>query len=179
MQHTGCKWNAFSLQLTKYRYATAISRNDKYLRFSPCRFQLQTAKVCIITALRHSIQCLDIIRRKDLFRCSVTLNLTAVHTDYLVGYLLCQIQFMQRHDHRHIPLSDHIFQNRQQFQLMSNIQERSRLIQNNNLRLLTDGSGQQNPLPLTVTDLREIAICQFFRMYQLHSFLHFLMILFA
>ena len=73
-------------------------------------------------------------------------------TDHQIRHLLGQIQLVKRHQHGHMLLSYHFLQDREQFQLVTDIQKRGRLIQHNDLRFLADGPGQKDPLPLTIAD---------------------------
>ena len=71
---------------------------------------------------------------------------------------------MERHDDRDALLLSHIPQDGQKLQLVAHIQEGSRLVENHDIRLLTDGSGQKNPLSLSVADSRKISAPDFLRM---------------
>ena len=59
---------------------------------------------------------------------------------------------------------------------MADIQERSRLVQNDDLWLLTDGPGQKDSLALAIADRRKIPVLQIPGMNQLHGCAHFFVI---
>ena len=67
-----------------------------------------------------------------------------------VGQLLCQIDFVQRENDRHLLFAHQLLEHGQQFQLVANIEEGGGLIEHNDLRLLADGTGQQHTLPLAI-----------------------------
>ena len=55
---------------------------------------------------------------------------------------------------------------------MFNIQERSRLIQDNNIWFLTDSACKKHSLALSVTDIVKVTAAKSFCMYRLHSFFY-------
>ena len=59
---------------------------------------------------------------------------------------------MKGDQHSNFPVPDQLFQNSQQLQFIPDIQIAGRLIQYNDLRLLAQGSGKQDSLPLAITD---------------------------
>ena len=71
----------------------------------------------------------------------------------------------------------HIPENGKQIQLMLDIKEGGWLIQDNNIRLLADGTSKQNTLPLSVTDIVKITASKLLGMYCTHGLFYFFLIL--
>ena len=65
---------------------------------------------------------------------------------------------MQRQHDRNVLLAHEFFQNGQQFELVADVEERGRLVEYKHARLLTDGTGEQDALALTVADAGKIAV---------------------
>ena len=84
---------------------------------------------------------------------------------------------MQRHDDGDALLLCHAAQNREQFQLVADIEERSRLVEDDDLRLLTDRTRKMHSLALAVADGVEIAAAELFGMNGAHRLLDLLLIL--
>ena len=84
---------------------------------------------------------------------------------------------MQRHDDGDALLLCHAAQNREQFQLVADIEERSRLVEDDDLRLLTDRTRKKHSLALAVADGVEIAAAELFGMNGAHRLLDLLLIL--
>ena len=64
-------------------------------------------------------------------------------------------------------------------EFMADIQKRSRLVQHDYLRFLTDCSCQKNSLALTVTDRRKVPVFKFQCVHKLHSFPDFIPVFFC
>ena len=84
---------------------------------------------------------------------------------------------MQGHDDRDLLLSRHPVQDGQQFQLVPDIQEGGRLVEDDDLRLLTDRPRQQDPLPLSVTDRVKRPLSQMLSVYLRERLVDFALIL--
>ena len=84
---------------------------------------------------------------------------------------------MQRHDDGDALLLCHAAQNREQFQLVADIEERSWLVEDDDLRLLTDRTRKKHSLALAVADGVEIAAAELFGMNGAHRLLDLLLIL--
>ena len=67
---------------------------------------------------------------------------------------------MEGHDDGDALLLGHGTQQRQQLQLVGHVQEGGGLVQHDELRLLADGPGQQNPLALAVGNGGEVPVRQ-------------------
>ena len=158
MKHTCRKRNPLSLETAVNRDSASIASDDKDLWLTFRRLHLHTAKVRIVTASGNSIQPADIIRSKNFFRCTVFLYIFAMHTNHFIRYFLRKIQLMKGHNHSKLAIQYHLFEDGKKFQFMPDIQKRSRLIQDNNLRFLADGAGKKDSLTLTVTDRSKIAV---------------------
>ena len=76
---------------------------------------------------------------------------------------------MQGQHHRCLLLPGHIPQHIQQLDFMADVQIRRRLIQDENLRLLANGPGQQNPLPLAIRQRIKGPLGQIQGVYPLHG----------
>ena len=76
-----------------------------------------------------------------------------------------------------VPFSGQLPKNFQEFHLVSDIQIRRRFIQDNNLRILADGSGKQNALLLSVTQGSEVLSGQLLPMNQGQRLFHLLPVL--
>lgn len=68
---------------------------------------------------------------------------------------------MEGDDDGHPAFPHQLLQNVQKLQLSAQVQEGGGLVQDQDFRLLTDGPGQQHPLPLAIADLIEGGVPQF------------------
>ena len=68
---------------------------------------------------------------------------------------------MEGEDDGHPAFPHQLLQNVQKLQLSAQVQEGGGLVQDQDFRLLTDGPGQQHPLPLAIADLIEGGVPQF------------------
>ena len=85
---------------------------------------------------------------KNLFS-SIRIHTAVLQTDHTIRYQPHKLQLMQRHQNRHMLLLRQQAKEIQEFQLISDIKERCRLIEDQNTWLLADRFGQKDPLPLT------------------------------
>ena len=177
MENSGHKRNPLSLQLPIYRNPASISSDHKHLRFSGRRFHFHAAEFCIIASTGDAIKLPNIIGSKDFLRCTIFLNVISMNTDHLVRNLLGKIQLMKGHDHRHLFFQYHLLQNGKKLQLMPDIQEGGRFIQDNDLRFLADGACQKDTLSLSVTDGCKIPILQIPGVNHLHGTFNFFLVL--
>ena len=76
---------------------------------------------------------------------------------------------MQRHDDRDALLLGHAPQDGEQLQLVADVQKGGGLVQDDDLRLLTDGPGQQDALALAVADGVEVPVGELQRVHRLHG----------
>ena len=117
-------------------------------------------------------------RPKNLLRRADLLHKGSIHTQDPVRYPRGKFQLVQRHNHRQFLFFLKLLQHGKKFQFILNVQIGSRLVQQKNLRLLTDRPGKQDALPLPVADFRKIAVLQLQHMHGFHCFQHRSMILF-
>ena len=122
------------------------------------------------------IELTDCLVIKDLSRFSARKNLLAPHTDDPVGNLHREVNFMKRHHDSDSLFPGHFVKNTEKFQLMSYIKIRSGFIENNDLRLLADCAGQEDPLTLTVADGVKGPVRKMLRMNGSQRLLHLLLV---
>ena len=79
---------------------------------------------------------------------------------------------MEGQQHRQIVLPHHALEHRQQLQLIADVQKAGRLVQYDDLRLLTQRPGQQNALALSVADGGEGAVGKLHAAYLRQRALH-------
>ena len=99
-------------------------------------------------------------------------DLLSLHADDPVRNLHRQIDLMERHHDGDSLLPGHFVQYIEKLQLMADIQIGCGLVKDDDLRLLTDGACQEDPLALTVTDSVKGPVCQFQRMNHMERLIH-------
>ena len=82
----------------------------------------------MVGAFCNVVKAVYILVRKNILRHPDPVNTALTDGHDPVRDLLGQIQFVERHDHRHVTFPHQFSQDRQKFQLMLHIQIRSRLI---------------------------------------------------
>ena len=92
---------------------------------------------------------------QDLPWSSAGKNTVSLDTDHPVGDLHREVDLMQGHHHSDPLIPGHAPENGEKLQLVPDVQIGGRLVEDDDLRLLTDGPGQQDPLPLAVADSLE------------------------
>ena len=160
------------MQTPEYTGSGAVSGQNKHFWFALYRRKLQITGQLIIGAGGHLIQFRNVTFRENLLRCSEAVHPVAADAGNLIGNPSCQIQFMKGHDDRQFSCPGHILYNGKKFQLIADVQKRSRFIQDDDIRLLAKCSGEHNPLFLSVTGFRKIPLRQFFNMNQPHGFVY-------
>lgn len=118
----------FSLQTPEYTGSGTVSGQNKHLWFALYRRKLQITGQFIIGAGGHLIQFRNVTFRENLLRCSEAVHPVAADTGNLIGNPSCQIQFMKGHDDRQFSCPGHILYNGKKFQLIADVQKRSRFI---------------------------------------------------
>ena len=116
-------------------------------------------------------------RPKNFLRRADLLHKGSIHTQNPVRYPRGKLQLMQRQDHCQSLFFLKLLQHGKKFQLIFYIQIGSRLIQQQDFRLLTNRPGKQDTLSLSVADPRKIPVLEFQHMHGFHCFLHGFMIL--
>ena len=76
---------------------------------------------------------------------------------------------MQRHNDRDALFLRHAAQDGEQLQLVANVQEGGRLIEDDDLRLLADGARQKDALALTIADGIEVPLGELQRVNAVHG----------
>ena len=158
-------------QLEQQGYEVTYLKPDKTghiavddLRAALRLFKLDAAEQRIVRAVFDLIEVLNPVVGKKRFRCAERRDPVAFDAHDFIGYFTGQINFVQAHDHRNPSIFRHIAENAEQFDFMADIQKRSRLVQDDDLRLLANCPCEQNPLPLSVADRGKIAVIQIGRM---------------
>ena len=119
-----------------------------------CKKQVQTA-VFGIKPAQCRVQIIELADRlviQDFRRFPARKNLLTSHADDPVRDFHREVNLMQRHHNRNALLPGHPVKNGEKFQLMTNIQIGSRLVEHDDFRFLTDGAREQDSLALAVTD---------------------------
>ena len=83
---------------------------------------------------------------------------------------------MKRHHDGDPLLPGHFVEDSQKLQLMADVEIGSRLVQDDDIRLLTDGTGQKNTLTLAVTDCIKRPVREVLRMHRRQRLVHLLLI---
>ena len=120
----------------------------------------------------HPVQLCDILAGENLLRGADAVDAVARHAHHRVGNALRQLQLVEGQQHRQIVLPHHALEHRQKLQLVANIQKAGGLVQHDDLRLLTQGPGQQDALALSVTDGGEGPVSKLHAAYLLQRALH-------
>ena len=120
----------------------------------------------------HPVQLCNICAGEDLLRGADAVDAVARHTHHRVRNALRQLQLMEGQQHRQIVLPHHALEHRQQLQLIADVQKAGRLVQYDDLRLLTQRPGQQNALALSVADGGEGAVGKLHAAYLRQRALH-------
>ena len=123
--------------------------------------------LCIAIFKQHGVlfgsqikQSADVLLSKGLLRRQHAGYPGRRNADDGIGQLLRQFQLVQRHDDSDVFFMGQRLQYGHQFCFAFCVQKRRRLIQQQNLRLLADGTGQQHTLALAVADLGKIPVSQ-------------------
>ena len=101
----------------------------------------------------HLVQLCDICAGEDLLRRADAVDPVARHAHHGIGDALCQLQLVERQQHRQIVLPHHALEHRQQLQLIADVQKAGGLVQHDDLRLLTQRPRQEDPLALPIADV--------------------------
>ena len=111
----------------------------------------------------------NIVAGENLLGGAYAVDSVAADADHRIRDPVRQVQLVQGHEHRQIFLPHHGFQDCQQLQLIADVQVAGRLVQDDDFRLLAQGTGKQNSLPLAVTDGLKGPVRQIGAVHQSHG----------
>ena len=98
------------------------------------------------------IEFCDVLARKNFLRRADFVDPVACDADDGIGNARGQIQLVERHQNGQVFLAHHALENAQKLQLIADVEIACRLVEDDQLRLLTKRAGKQDPLPLAVAD---------------------------
>ena len=138
------------MQRPVYRDSAAPAGNHKYLWRAFRLRQLHTAKKQVITAGFHAVKLFYGMVLQHLLRRPKGFNGLPLNAQKIIGNLHGKVDFVQGQNHRKLLLLGHFPQDVQQLNLIADIQIGCRFVQYDDLRLLAQSPGQENPLPLPI-----------------------------
>jgi len=109
---------------------------------------------------------------QHLRRLSAGKDPVSAHTDYAIRDLHGQVNLMQGHHNCDSLFARHPVEDGKKLQLVADIQIGGRLVENDDLRVLADGAGQQDPLALAVAHRVKGPVRQLARMHGNQGFIH-------
>ena len=159
-QDSRSKGNPLFLQFPVHRDAKACPGNHKHPGSSLGTRHLHAAKQPVVAAGFHIVERLDGMALQHLLRCTICVNGLSFDAQQIIRDFRGEVDFVQRQDHGNSLFPGHFPQNVQKLNFIADIQISRGLVQHDDLRLLTQCPGQQNPLPLPIGQGREVPLGQ-------------------
>ena len=150
-QYSCGKWNAPLLQSTVERYPEPSPAHNKASDISIRRSKLYVPKQGIEGTAADIVKLFYGIIRENLFRCAEGSYMVPFHAHYLVGDTLGKIYLVQAHDYRDSTVFCHVGKNSQKLNLVPDVKERCRLVQDYGLSVQLELLGYK-PLQISVDD---------------------------
>ena len=163
---------ALFLQAPIHRDAPAASRHHEYPGRTNRLCQLHTAEESVVAALLHAVELLHRAAAQHLFRGAQGRHRLALDAQQIVGNLGGQVDFVEGQDHGDALFLGHLPENLQKLDFIADVQVGRGLVQHDGLRLLAQGPGQENSLPLAVGEGGKIPLGQIQRVNPLQGLLH-------